>query len=100
MAEMNPLMQLFETLPSTARALEENSMNLMLAEHNCLSYRSAMAKISVIVCAFVDECRYNVELEYNANKLDCHCPQLCTWVSYIIQNTDAWPKTSWDPGWM
>ena len=29
MAKMNPLMQLFETLPSTARALEENSMNLI-----------------------------------------------------------------------
>jgi len=38
-----------------------------------------------------DECRFNVELDYNANKLDCHCPQLCvsvyiTWLarSFIV----------------
>ena len=39
---------------------------------------------TVCDCVIVtDECRFNVELDYNANKLDCHCPQLCVSVSYL-----------------
>jgi len=37
----------------------------------------------VSLLAVSDECRYNVELDYNANKLDCHCPARCTCVLII-----------------
>ena len=42
--------------------------------------------LSVIVIV-TDECRFNVELDYNANKLDCHCPQLCVSVSYLLRQS-------------
>jgi len=43
-----------------------------------------MITFACLLLPTVDECRFNVELDYNSNKLDCHCPQLCVYVDLSL----------------
>jgi len=64
------------------RLIRQMASPLLCKKH---AYNAAFVKLLWRLVLFADECRYNVELDYNANKLDCNCPQLCTSVFNVIR---------------
>jgi len=48
------------------------------------------------LCDRADNCRYNVEVDYNADKLDCNCPQPCEWVGPTCLNVQSLVYIGWN----